>query len=108
MRKTSLKIQMLAGNSFITRLDSDSQKKLTLVFTASLFYQRLVLRLFSSSFFLTCQKMQANPDHSFLLPYRISDVEVFEYQVAGFRSEFIRPSYYGNLGFLYKSDTVCC
>ena len=31
MRKTSLKIQMLAGNSFISRPDSDSQKKLPLV-----------------------------------------------------------------------------
>ena len=32
MRKTSLKIQMLAGNSFISRPDSDSQKKLPLVY----------------------------------------------------------------------------
>ena len=31
MRKTRLKIQMLAGNSFISRPDSNSQKKLTLV-----------------------------------------------------------------------------
>ena len=30
MIKTSFKIQMLAGNSFISRPDSDSQKKLTL------------------------------------------------------------------------------
>ena len=33
-----------------------------------------------------------DPDHSLLLPYRISVVEVFDYQLAGFRSEFIRPS----------------
>ena len=35
MRKTSLKIQMLAGNSFISRPDSDSQEKLTLTKTAN-------------------------------------------------------------------------
>ena len=36
-----------------------------------------------------------DPDHSLLLSYRISDVElVFDYQLAAFRSEFIRPSYH--------------
>jgi hypothetical protein len=37
MRKTSLKIQMLAGNSFISRPDSDSQKKLTLVLETNMY-----------------------------------------------------------------------
>ena len=30
-------------------------------------------------------------DHSLLLPYRRSDVEVFDYQLVGLRAEFIRP-----------------
>ena len=33
-----------------------------------------------------------DPDHSLLLPYRISDVEVFDYQLASLGIEFIRPS----------------
>ena len=28
-----------------------------------------------------------------MLPYRISDVKVFDYQLAGLRTEFIRPSF---------------
>ena len=34
-----------------------------------------------------------DPDHSLLFPYRISDVEVFDDQLAGLRTEFIRPSF---------------
>ena len=33
-----------------------------------------------------------DPDHSLLLPYRMSDVEVFDYQLEGLRTEFIRSS----------------
>ena len=33
-----------------------------------------------------------DPDHSLLLPYQISDVEVFDYQLAGLKTEIIRPS----------------
>ena len=34
-----------------------------------------------------------DPDHSLLLSYRISDVEVFDYQLVGLRTKFIRPSF---------------
>ena len=42
-----------------------------------------------------------DPDHSLLLSYQISDVEVFDYQLADLRTEFIRPS------FSYFFDSIC-
>ena len=34
-----------------------------------------------------------DPDHSLLLPYQISDVDVFDYQLTGLRTEIIQPSF---------------
>ena len=97
--------KVLAGSSY--RISTESWAFFPLLFVsfllhlfllASIFYFISVLSASSlASFFfilfLTRQKMQTNPDHSHLFPYRISDVEVFDYQLAGFRSEFIRPSF---------------
>ena len=41
-----------------------------------------------------------DPDHSLLLPYRISDVAVFDYQLAGLRTEFIWPSLFCDVLFI--------
>ena len=41
-----------------------------------------------------------DPDHSLLLSFRISHVEVFDYQLAGLRTEFIRHLIsFGQIGF---------
>ena len=47
-----------------------------------------------------------DPDHSLLLPYRISDVEVFDYQLAGLRTEFIPPSFYTPPSKCYQSEVL--
>ena len=42
-----------------------------------------------------------DPDHSHLLSYRISGVEVLDYQLAALRTTFIRPSFFENFN-LFK------
>ena len=56
-----------------------------------------------------------DPDQSLLLPYPITNVEVFDCQLAGLRTEFIRPSFssanilmpYSFLRYKYVGK-ICC
>ena len=81
-------------------------------FTAYLFYQLLFLRLFFLHPFFNPSKRagkpgrtRTDPDYSLLLPYRISYVEVFDHQLAGLRTKFIRPSLTMRWGYfiMYKN-----
>ena len=99
--------EVLTGSSYRISTDNDELFSFCVFYTVYLFYWILVftasLILSASSFasFFNPTKeagkpgrTRMDPDHSLLLPYRISDVEVFDYQLAGLRTEFIWPSFW--------------
>ena len=94
--------KVLAGSSY--RISTDDDEPFSFFSFLHLFYCISFLSASSfASFFLhpffnpskevgKPGRTQMDPDHSLLLPYRISDVEVFDYQLAALRTEFIRLS----------------